>query len=277
MSDAVAKKRLTKEQKIAKYGRKFSKGYLEFNKELLGGDVTAMKEEFEREDRIKRKLASERGESSSTQGYRGQDDLQAMLKGAVIKRSLSINKNAKSADDRLRLFTAQRIAKEQLSGYVTLVTNKGSLRFELFCASAPTACENFLGLCERQYYAKTSFHRLIKGFMLQGGDPSKTGKGGESLWGVPFQDETSRLSHSERGVLSMANSGPDSNGSQFFVTFAECRHLDGKHTIFGQLVGGMDVLSAIESTPTSSDRPTSEVTIQTCVVHFNPFTFMRKL
>merc|ERR1740130_56617 len=99
-------------------------------------------------------------------------------------------------------------------------------------------CENFVGLCDRGYYKGVPFHRLLRNFMVQGGDPTGTGTGGEAIWGKPFADEiTSKYKHEGRGVLSMANSGVNSNGSQFFITFKSCSHLDGKHSIFGRVVG----------------------------------------
>jgi len=102
----------------------------------------------------------------------------------------------------------------------------------------PKTAENFLELCESGYYTNTKFHRLIPGFMIQGGDPESTGKGGKAYFtGQPkFEDEFHpKLSHDQRGVLAMANSGPNSNGSQFYFTFKECPHLDNKHTVFGQV------------------------------------------
>mmetsp|Transcript_5276 Transcript_5276/g.17819 ORF Transcript_5276/g.17819 Transcript_5276/m.17819 type:complete len:182 (+) Transcript_5276:39-584(+) len=110
-------------------------------------------------------------------------------------------------------------------------------------------------------------------FPLTAGDPEGTGKGGSSLWGKPFKDEfASRLSHTGRGILSMANSGPNTNGSQFFVTFKSCTHLDGKHAIFGRLVGGAAVLDAIEGLPTDrDDRPTRECRILGAQVFADPF------
>lgn len=103
-------------------------------------------------------------------------------------------------------------------------TTLGNLNLEIHSDFVPQTAENFLGLCEKGYYDGVKFHRLIPGFMVQGGDPGGDGRGGESLWGAPFRDEfDSRLVHAGRGVLSMANSGKNSNRSQFFVTFKGCR------------------------------------------------------
>eukprot|EP00198_Chlamydomonas_reinhardtii_P009039 XP_001698376.1 peptidyl-prolyl cis-trans isomerase, cyclophilin-type [Chlamydomonas reinhardtii] len=158
-------------------------------------------------------------------------------------------------------------------GYVRLHTNLGDLNVELHCDLAPRTCENFLALCDMGYYDNTPFHRSIKNFMIQGGDPTGSGKGGESIFGPTFKDELdSRLVHAGRGVLSMANSGPNTNGSQFFITFKSCRHLDFKHSVFGRVVGGLDILSAMEKTPTDPDDcPTSPITITGATVFTNPF------
>ena len=116
-------------------------------------------------------------------------------------------------------------------------------------------------------------HRLIKHFMVQGGDPTGTGKGGESIFGQPFEDEFCKMfSHEGRGILSMANSGVNTNKSQFFITFRSCKHLDNKHTIFGRVVGGMDILSKIESVKTDDkDKPTESITILKTIVFVDPF------
>jgi cyclophilin family peptidyl-prolyl cis-trans isomerase len=106
------------------------------------------------------------------------------------------------------------------------------INLELRADLVPKTVHNFLLLCQRGYYTGNKFHRVIKGFMMQGGDPTATGSGGSSAWGAAFADEFHPLlKHDKRGVLSMANSGPNSNGSQFFITFAPKPSLDGKHTV----------------------------------------------
>ncbi|KAK8944999.1 Peptidyl-prolyl cis-trans isomerase-like 2 [Platanthera zijinensis] len=106
---------------------------------------------------------------------------------------------------------------------------------------------NFLALCASCYYDGTIFHRNIKGFMIQGGDPTGTGKGGTSIWGKKFSDEIREsLKHNARGMLSMANSGPNTNGSQFFITYAKQPHLNGLYTIFGKVIHGFEVLDIME-------------------------------
>lgn len=138
-----------------------------------------------------------------------------------------------------------------------LETNQGAIEIALMPQVAPKACENFVKLIEKGYYNGLIFHRVIKGFMIQGGDPTGTGRGGESVWGSPFEDEVSaNTTFDSAGILAMANAGPNTNGSQFFITTAKTPWLDGKHTIFGKVVSGMDVLRKIENTRTDpSDKP----------------------
>lgn len=143
---------------------------------------------------------------------------------------------------------------------IVMVTSLGDIEVKLFPQIAPKTCKNMLGLLEKNYYNDTIFHRVIKGFMIQGGDPSGTGKGGESLWGGTFGDETSpKISFDRKGLLAMANRGPNTNGSQFFITTAPTPWLNGKHTIFGEVVAGYDIVEKIENTPVGpGDRPISD-------------------
>ena len=140
---------------------------------------------------------------------------------------------------------------------VVLRTNQGDIKLKLFPDIAPKACENFIGLIEKGYYNGLVFHRVIKDFMIQGGDPTGTGAGGESLWGEAFHDEVSdKVLFDKPGLLAMANSGPDTNKSQFFITTKAAAWLNKKHTIFGEVVDGYEVVQKIESAPTDSgDRP----------------------
>lgn len=159
-------------------------------------------------------------------------------------------------------------------GYVRVHTTHGVLNIELHCDIAPRACENFITLCERGYYNGIAFHRSIRNFMIQGGDPTGTGKGGESIWGKPFKDEVnSKLLHSGRGVVSMANSGPHTNGSQFFILYKSANHLNYKHTVFGTVVGALTTLAAMEKVPVDdNDRPLEEIKITSVEVFVNPYT-----
>lgn len=114
-------------------------------------------------------------------------------------------------------------------------TDVGDIKIELFCEDCPKTCENFLALCASDYYNGSLFHRNIKGFIVQTGDPTGTGKGGNSIWERKFDDEfKDNLKHTDRGMVSMANSGPNTNASQFFFTYAAQPHLDLKYTVFGK-------------------------------------------
>ena len=143
------------------------------------------------------------------------------------------------------------------STIVVLQTNQGLIELALTPDIAPKACENFMKLVEKGYYNNTIFHRVIPEFMIQGGDPTGTGKGGSSVWGKPFSDEVrADVKFDKPGILAMANSGPNSNGSQFFITTTETSHLNMRHTIFGYVTAGYDVVRKIENTKTSSgDKP----------------------
>uniref|UniRef100_A0A8C2YG55 RING-type E3 ubiquitin-protein ligase PPIL2 n=1 Tax=Coturnix japonica TaxID=93934 RepID=A0A8C2YG55_COTJA len=159
-------------------------------------------------------------------------------------------------------------------GYVRLHTNKGDLNLELHCDMTPRTCENFIKLCKKNYYDGTIFHRSIRNFVIQGGDPTGTGTGGESYWGKPFKDEFKpNLSHTGRGILSMANSGPNTNKSQFFITFRSCAYLDKKHTVFGRVVGGFETLTAMENVESDpkTDRPKEEIRIEATTVFVDPY------
>lgn len=125
---------------------------------------------------------------------------------------------------------------------------------------APKSCENFITLINKGYYDGVIFHRVIKDFMIQGGDPSGTGTGGQSCWGGKFGDELHRdVTFGKKGLLAMANAGPNTNGSQFFITTAKTPWLNMKHTIFGEVVEGYDVVENIENVATDgSDRPLEE-------------------
>ncbi len=136
-------------------------------------------------------------------------------------------------------------------------TNEGTVEIKLMPDIAPKACENFIGHINNGYYDGVIFHRVIKDFMVQGGDPTGTGRGGKSIWGESFEDEGhTDIKFDRKGLLAMANSGPHSNGSQFFITTAATPWLHMKHTIFGEVVSGYDVVEIIEqSEADGNDRP----------------------
>ncbi|WP_224448867.1 peptidylprolyl isomerase [Haloprofundus salilacus] len=163
-----------------------------------------------------------------------------------------------------------------------LKTNHGDITVELFEERVPRTVENFVGLATGQkewtdpetgetkdgepLYDDVQFHRIIEGFMIQGGDPTGTGRGGP---GYQFDDEFhDELGHDGPGVLSMANSGPNTNGSQFFITLDAQPHLDGRHSVFGKVIDGMDVVREIGSVPTGrNDKPTEDVVLESVAIY----------
>lgn len=148
-------------------------------------------------------------------------------------------------------------------------TNMGTIEIELFAEQTPKTVENFVGLANKKYYNGIIFHRVIANFMIQGGDPTGTGSGGKSIWGKPFADEiVPSLVFDKPGLLAMANSGPNTNGSQFFITVVPTSWLNGKHTIFGQVINGMDVVYAISKVPTSKpgDKPLKDVVMESVTI-----------
>uniref|UniRef100_A0A0N5BL32 RING-type E3 ubiquitin transferase n=1 Tax=Strongyloides papillosus TaxID=174720 RepID=A0A0N5BL32_STREA len=161
------------------------------------------------------------------------------------------------------------------NGYVKILTNVGHLNLELYCKAAPKTCENFITHCENGYYDNTIFHRLVKYFLIQGGDPTGTGQGGQSIWGKPFKNEIggdNGYTHSERGMISMANKGVDgTNQSQFFIIFRPTPSLNGKNTVFGKVVGGINTLKTMEETETDGETPKSVIKILSTDVIKNPF------
>lgn len=180
-----------------------------------------------------------------------------------------------------------------------LKTNQGEIKIQLFPEQAPMTVENFIRLAQKGYYDGTIFHRVISDFMIQGGDPEGNGTGGESIWGHPFEDELSRELFNIRGALSMSNSGPNTNGSQFFIVQnknmpkryikqmepagypKEIIHaykqggtpwLDGRHTVFGQVITGMDVVDKIaKSKKDKMDKPLEDITIESIQVQGSKF------
>jgi cyclophilin family peptidyl-prolyl cis-trans isomerase len=148
-----------------------------------------------------------------------------------------------------------------MATFARFETSMGNFTVELFEAEVPNTVGNFVKLAEKNFYDGVIFHRVIDGFMIQGGDPTGTGRGGP---GYTFADEIHpKLKHSSEGMLSMANAGPNTNGSQFFVTLVPTPHLDGRHAVFGKVSEGMDVVKKIGKTPTArGDRPVTDVVMK---------------
>ncbi|XP_058165284.1 spliceosome-associated protein CWC27 homolog [Dasypus novemcinctus] len=166
------------------------------------------------------------------------------------------------------------IQEPPTNGKVLLKTTAGDIDIELWSKEAPKACRNFIQLCLEAYYDNTIFHRVVPGFIVQGGDPTGTGTGGESIYGAPFKDEFhSRLRFNRRGLVAMANAGPHDNGSQFFFTLGRADELNNKHTIFGKVTGDTvyNMLRLTEVDIDGEERPRNPHKIKSCEVLFNPF------
>merc|ERR1719188_130224 len=200
-----------------------------------------------------------------------------------MAESFTSTKMALTTKNELRLQTEDEalqelydtVRKKKAKGYVRMITSEGMLNIELHTDIAPRTSDNFLRLCEREYYDNTIFHRLIQNFVMQGGDPTGTGKGGESGFegGMPFKDEfDSRLTHQGPGIVSMANSGKNTNRSQFFVSLKSCAHLDLQHSVFGRVVGGLQLLDVLNDWETDErDKPIKEIKLLRTEVFKNPF------
>ncbi|MDI6765600.1 MAG: peptidylprolyl isomerase [Bacteroidota bacterium] len=148
---------------------------------------------------------------------------------------------------------------------IIMETNMGVIELELFTKETPKTVENFLGLAKKDYFNGIIFHRVIDNFMIQGGDPTGTGMGGESIWGKKFEDEINpKFRFDSAGILAMANAGPNTNGSQFFITLVPTPWLNGKHTIFGKVVKGMDVVKSVGKVEVTKpgDKPKKEVVMK---------------
>ncbi len=193
---------------------------------------------------------------------------------SVILLSCNGDKTTQKVNSKKSLTKAEEKVKELMNLkdneklVATIKTNMGDIEIELFARKVPKTVENFVGLATTGKYNNVIFHRVIPDFMIQGGDPTGTGRGGVSFWGGKFEDEfDTSLHHDKPGILSMANAGPNTNGSQFFITLVPTPWLDGKHSIFGEVISGMDVVEAIGKTKTGMmDKPVEDVVMETIVV-----------
>ena len=209
--------------------------------------------------------------------YLSQSQLQTNGKMALSLTSTEMNVNTKSTDfipndNDLRLIYQNIVKSKQLKGYVKMVTSFGDINFEILCDKSPLASENFMELCNCGKYNNTKFHRLVKNFVVQGGDVGNPG----SFFGKPFKDEflTNGYSHNTKGILSMANSGKNTNATQFFITLDHNKagFLDNKHTIFGQVVGGIKTLDLINKIGNNKEeKHLRDIMIIQCQVFNNPF------
>ena len=155
----------------------------------------------------------------------------------------------------------------------TIETNLGKIEIELYAKEVPKTVKNFVGLAFEGYYNGVIFHRVIKDFMIQSGDSTGTGMGGKSIYGNDFEDEfVSSLHHNSPGILSMANAGPNTNRSQFFITVTATPWLDRKHTIFGKVTSGMDVVYQISNVQTArGDKPAKDIVMKNVTIEKHIF------
>ncbi len=165
----------------------------------------------------------------------------------------------------LILFGCSNKGVDNMNKIAVFETSKGTFEIELFTDKAPITTKNFIDLAEKGFYDGLIFHRVIKGFMIQGGDPNGVGTGGP---GYEIEDEFHpELKHDSEGIVSMANSGPNTGGSQFFITLVATPWLDGKHAVFGKVVKGMDVVKAIEQVETGAqDKPVEDVVMNKIII-----------
>lgn len=186
---------------------------------------------------------------------------------STVAQSNITENNLKTKTEKDLMTDSTKFAEEMI--VAIMKTNMGDIEIQLFSYDAPLAVENFVKHSKAEYYKDIIFHRVIAGFMIQGGDPTGTGSGGESIWGKPFKDEfTPKLKFDEAGILAMANAGPSTNGSQFFITLAPTPWLNNHHTIFGKVIEGMDVVISIGRTKIEkpSNKPYSDIIIESITI-----------
>lgn len=247
-------------------------------------DKEKRKREKASEEQAKKLLKTEEDEDVSKKTGYSTKDLKIYADELISAKHMTSGKASGSLtstamdiqrENTARLATEDEIVDSQVEqlkrlkkkGTVRMYTNRGNMDISVHCDIVPRTALNFMLLAHQGEYDGSKFHRSIKNFMIQGGKKpgSKGADGGSSVWGKPFRDEfDDRLKHSGKGVVSMANSGPKSNLRQFFITYNSCSHLDRKHSVFGKVVGGLDILRQIEKIPTDedTDKPLETIKIE---------------
>lgn len=228
----------------------------------------------------KKRAITDVDESEETSSIQNKKGLRTThhLASSVTSTSVAVNTASKLESLPLDMVLVPKKFNEP--GFAKIETNLGEMTIELFAKYSPKAVYNFVTHANNGYYNGTTFHRNIRNFMIQGGDPTGTGLGGKSAFpdGKPFTDETnSPYKHDSRGILSMANKGKNTNTSQFFITYRRAPHLDGKHTIFGKIVSNLNVLDNIERSPVDGqDRPIKKIVILDVRILQDPFEEQEK-
>ena len=200
--------------------------------------------------------------------------------GSLTSTTMNItreNKARLATQDEIITSQCEQLKRLKKKGMVRMFTNKGAMDIELHCDIVPKTVMNFILLAEKGEYNGSKFHRSIQNFMLQGGKKpgSKDKGGGSSIWEKPFEDEfDDRLTHTGPGIVSMANSGPGTNGRQFFISYKSCAHLNRKHSVFGKVAGGLEILRRLEQIPTDkdTDKPLETIKIESMELLENPLT-----
>ena len=198
--------------------------------------------------------------------------------GSLTSTSMAItreNKARLATEEEIITSQCEQLKRLKKKGMVRMFTNKGAMDIEVHCDIVPRTAMNFILLAEKGEYDGSKFHRSIPNFMLQGGKKPGSKDGGSSIWEKPFQDEfDDRLTHSGSGVVAMANSGPATNGRQFYITYKSCAHLNRKHSVFGKVVGGLEILRRLEQVPTDkeTDKPQETLRIEKIEILDNPVT-----
>jgi cyclophilin family peptidyl-prolyl cis-trans isomerase len=210
---------------------------------------------YKKQCKIKIKKKGENKEDNKTKNTKSKNN-----KKHIINHIKKLQRKHKKLD---------KIQKKSNEVYLIVEMNgeeMGKLKIRLFDNIVPKTCENFRQLCKTKKYIYSPFHRIIKDFMIQGGDfTSYDGTGGESIYGGKFPDENFQLKHDKPYLLSMANAGPNTNRSQFFITTSETPHLDGKHVVFGEIIEGFDIIYELNNLDTDNkDRPINKIVISEC-------------